>query len=250
MVIPQRPSVRLFVDVQLTPDSVVVILESDAHYLFNVMRRKVGDRVRLFNGRDGEWEGSLTTLTRRKAEVGFLHQTRRQKPEPDLWLVFSPIKRTAIDFVGTKATELGVSCLVPVVTERTVVRRVSLHRLRANAKEAAEQCERLTVPTIEEPTPLVELMARWPQDRLLIFCDERRRAPSLVEVLRPHNKKPNRNSWAILIGPEGGFAETEQKLLHTLPFAVAASLGPNLLRADTAAFAALSLWQATVGSWT
>lgn len=246
----QRPSVRLFVDVQLTSDSAVLISEPDAHYLFSVMRKRVGDCVRLFNGHDGEWEGTLTALTRRKAEVAVLHQTRRQTPEPDLWLVFSPIKRTAIDFVAIKATELGASRLVPVVTERTVVRRVSLHRLRANAKEAAEQCERLTVPIIEEPVPLDELMARWPQDRLLIFCDETRHAPGLVDMLRAQDRKPNHNSWGILVGPEGGFADTEQQLLRALPFTVTASLGPNLLRADTAAFAALALWQATVGSWT
>ncbi|HXV74504.1 MAG TPA: 16S rRNA (uracil(1498)-N(3))-methyltransferase [Sphingomonadales bacterium] len=241
--------IRLFVDVPLAAHAAVALTEADAHYLSSVMRRKAGESVLLFNGRDGEWQGTLAALSRRKAEVALSHQTRLQAPEPDLWLAFAPIKRTAADFAAAKATELGAARLIPVITERTVVKRVNTRRLRANAKEAAEQCERLSVPEVEDASLLKKLLGRWPAERLLAFCDETREAPFLMDALRRRDRKPAENPWAILIGPEGGFTENERALLHGLPFAVPASLGPRLLRADTAAFAAIALWQAALGDW-
>lgn len=243
------PRIRLFVDRPLVDGAGLTLAGAEAHYLANVMRQKPGATVLLFNGRDGEWAGTIETASRKKIEIALSRQTRPQTAEPDLWLVFAPIKRTRIDFVAAKATELGAARLLPVTTERSVVFRVNPKRLWANAKEAAEQCGRLSVPPVEDLEPLKARLARWPKERLLAFCDEERRAPLLSEAVRSRDGKPATKRWAILIGPEGGFTDGERALLRSLPFAVPAALGPRVLRADSAAFAAISLWQAAIGDW-
>jgi 16S rRNA (uracil1498-N3)-methyltransferase len=246
---PPHPRIRLFVDRPLSEGAAFALLGTDAHYLATVMRQKAGAEILVFNGRDGEWGASLQTVSRKAVAAVVGKRTRPQVSDPDLWLVFAPIKRTRIDFVSAKATELGVSRLLPVTTDRTVVTRVNASRLRANAKEAAEQCERLSVPEVEDLQPLKKLLARWPRERLLAFCDESREAPLLTEAALAHDRNPAQRPWAILIGPEGGFTGEEREFLRSLPFAVRAGLGPRLLRADSAAFAAISLWQAAIGDW-
>jgi 16S rRNA (uracil1498-N3)-methyltransferase len=237
--------VRLFVESDLAASAEVPLDPAQAHYLRNVMRRGPGDAVRVFNGRDGEWRASITSLGKGKGALEVEARTRPQAPEPDLWLLAAPIKRTAIDFVAAKATELGASAIQPVFTRRTAVTRVNALRMRANVIEAAEQCERLTVPDVREAAPLAKLLDAWPKDRRILFADESRTGMPIAEALaaeRANMPEP----WAILIGPEGGFAPEELAHIRAVPGVVPVSLGARLLRADTAALAALAVWQAVM----
>jgi|SRR5579871_1652240 len=234
--------VRLFVEQSLHADARVAPSPAQAHYLLHVMRARIGDGVSLFNGCDGEWLARITEATRRDCVLACEHQTQEQSQDDDLWLVFAPIKKAPADYLAQKATELGVSVLQPVVTHRTIVHRVNGGRIRANAIEAAEQSGRLTVPEIRETVDLADLLAAWPRDRNLLFCDESG-APPILEALR----KAPQGSWAVLIGPEGGFDDDERKAIRALPSTVPASLGQRILRADTAALAALAVRQAQCG---
>jgi 16S rRNA (uracil1498-N3)-methyltransferase len=238
-----KPAARLFVDADLGAGQSLALSADHAHYLRNVLRLKEGDTIAVFNGRDGELLASVESFGRNKASVAVLSQSRAQTPESDLWLVFAPIKRARIDFLAEKATELGVSALLPVMTQHTMVDRVNLERLRANAIEAAEQSERLTVPVIHEVQPLERLIAAWNPARRLMLCDETRTAPPAALALA----RESAASWAVLVGLEGGFAERELDALKKLPFVCAVSLGPRVLRADTAALAGLAVLQAVRG---
>ena len=244
---------RLFVVPDLAGGLSVGLEPSQAHYVKSVLRLQPGDIVALFNGRDGEWLGRIDGFGKGWCSVTLFEQHRPQPIEPDLWLVFAPVKRARIDFLAEKATELGVSELRPVITQRTIVDRVNLDRLRANAVEAAEQTERLTVPTLREPETLDRLLARWPAERRLLLCDESGVSPPIAQALqgaRPDSEPDSGyDSWAILTGPEGGFTETELDALKKLPFVCAVGLGPRVLRADTAALAALAVFQALSGDW-
>ena len=237
--------VRLFVEADLGLGLRVAPAEGQAHYLLHVMRAKTGDHVRLFNGRDGEWRARLAEVSKRNCVLECEAQTAAQRAVPDLWLVFAPIKKTPADYLTQKATELGVSRLQPVSTRRTIVSRVNLERMRANAVEAAEQSDRLSVPDIGELTELEKLLAKWPQGRRVLFCDEGGEARPIAEVLSGASGEP----WAVLTGPEGGFDPQERASVRALPFVVPVSLGPRILRADTAALAALTVWQALRGDW-
>ncbi|HEY7610243.1 MAG TPA: 16S rRNA (uracil(1498)-N(3))-methyltransferase [Alphaproteobacteria bacterium] len=239
--------VRLYVEADLTPGAEVPLDPAQAHYLKNVMRRAPGDAVRLFNGRHGEWQAKIAALGKGKGAAAAEAQTRTQAPEPDLWLLAAPIKRTAIDFVAAKATELGVSAIQPVMTRRTAVTRVNVERMHANMIEAAEQCERLSVPEARAAAPLEKVLAAWPARRRLLFCDETRDGRPIAEALADERARMP-EPWAILIGPEGGFAPEELARIRALPGVVPVSLGARLLRADTAALAALAVWQAVMGS--
>lgn len=240
---------RLWVDSPLTADAELALNSADSHYVTNVMRLRAGDALALFNGKDGEWLGKITTAGKRAVGLTLGEQLRVQQSEPDLWLAFAPVKRAQIDFIAQKATELGVSRLLPVKTERTNVSRVNAARLQANAKEAAEQCERLMVPEVCETQSLAELIADWPAGRRLMFCDETLSGGPALEVLQQAAREGDTGPWAVLTGPEGGFSEREHKLLRAQDYALAVTLGPRLLRADTAALAALTLWQAALGDW-
>jgi 16S rRNA (uracil1498-N3)-methyltransferase len=228
-------SIRLHVTAPLHAGAEVAATPAQAHYLATVMRRAVGETLRLFNGVDGEWEARILALRRDRARLGAERQTLAQAPEPDIWLAFAPLKRDATDLVAQKATELGVSALLPVLTERTNAGRVNLERLRAIAIEAAEQCERLTVPRVEEPRRLSALLADWPLDRPLVAAMERAGAPW---------PRPAAGPTALLVGPEGGFAGAELDALQRHPIVTAASLGPRILRAETAVIVGLTLLQA------
>jgi 16S rRNA (uracil1498-N3)-methyltransferase len=239
---------RLFVEAALSAGSEVALSEAQAHYLRHVMRRPDGTTVLVFNGRDGEWQGMFESRGRKAGLVRLEKRTRAQAPEPDIWLCFAPVKRARIDYIAEKATELGVARLQPVLTQRTVVERVNVERLRANAVEAAEQTERLTVPDVRPPQELTRLLADWPAGRRLLLCDETGGGPPIAGVLTGFDATARAAPWAIVIGPEGGFAEAELAALRRLDV-TAVGLGPRILRADTAALAALACWQAMVGDW-
>jgi len=236
---------RLHVDAALGDGLSVAPGDSQAHYLLHVMRAKKGDALRLFNGRDGEWLATISEVSKRGTMLLCRQKIADQSAVPDLWLVFAPIKKTPADYVVQKATELGVRRLQPVLTRRTIVTRVNRERMRANAIEAAEQSGRLDVPDIGEAQPLSALLASWPRDRTVIFCDEAGEAPPIAAALKDGGKSPT----AILTGPEGGFDPAEREVIRARPNVVAVSLGPRILRADTAALAALSIWQSVRGDW-
>jgi 16S rRNA (uracil1498-N3)-methyltransferase len=209
-----------------------------------VLRAKPGNRVLLFNGRDGEWLAEIAQASKRGVAAACLNRTRPQADEPDIWLAFAPVKKTPTDYLVQKAAELGASCLLPVFTRRTIVTRVNLERMAANAAEAAEQSERLTVPDIREAADLDKLLASWPKERRLYFCDESGDAKPLAEAARGAS-----GPAGIITGPEGGFDPAERELLRAQDFVVPVTLGPRILRADTAALAALSVWQSVAGDW-
>jgi 16S rRNA (uracil1498-N3)-methyltransferase len=237
--------VRLYVEASLGPNLRVTPSAEQAHYLLHVMRAKTGERVSLFNGRDGEWRAEIAEVTKRSCTLVCETQTAPQTHAPDLWLVFAPIKKTPSDYLAQKATELGISVLQPVFTRHTIVTRVNLERLRANAIEAAEQSGRTDIPETREPLPLEKLLANWPTERKLLFCDEAGDAPTIAEALKSSRNEP----WAILTGPEGGFDPKERELIRAVPSVVPVTLGQRILRADTAALAALAVWQSLAGDW-
>ncbi|WP_371742256.1 16S rRNA (uracil(1498)-N(3))-methyltransferase [Pseudoruegeria sp. HB172150] len=234
--------IRLFVDHPLAPEHPVPIFRDQAHYLNIVMRMEDGARLLIFNGRDGEFEATIEEIGRRDGTLRVIRQTRPLQMPPDLWLLFAPIKKQRTDFIVEKATELGVARILPVQTEFTNSERIRKDRLQAHAMEAAEQCGGTYVPEVEDLQKLDHLLDEWPEDRNLLFCDE-----SLLGAADPLEGEPGK--WAILIGPEGGFSDTERARLRDLPFARPVSLGPRILRADTAAVAAITLWQSRLGDW-
>ncbi len=217
-----------------------------SHYLAHVLRLAPGTAIALFNGRDGEWRARIESLPKSGAALAVETRLREQQHETDLWLVFAPVKRIPLDFLVQKATELGVSELVPAMTRRTVVDRVRRERMEANAIESSEQCGRLTVPRVREAAPLARILESWPGGRRILLCAESGSAEPIGDVLaRIGPGEP----CAILTGPEGGFEQTELDALRKLPFVTAVGLGPRILRADTAALAALACWQSALGDW-
>jgi 16S rRNA (uracil1498-N3)-methyltransferase len=235
-----RVATRIFVDGALD----VPTLGLDAprtHYLRHVLRLEKGERIAIFNGRDGEYTARIDGFGKNWATLAIEGRRREQASEPDVWFLFAPIKRARLDFMVEKATELGASAIWPVFTRHTIVTRVNNERLRATAIEAAEQCERLTIPKLLTAVPLDEALASWPRERRLILCDESGKGGPIVEVLKGlDTTQPH----AVLTGPEGGFARAELDALHDLPFVTPVGLGPRVLRADTAALAALAIFQA------
>lgn len=243
------PRARLHVAAPLAAGQPVALEEGQAHYLRAVLRLGPGDAVALFNGADGEWRAVIEQLGKRAATLRCAARTRAPRPEPDLWLLFAPLKRTRIAFLVEKATELGVAGLQPVLTRHTAVERVNLERLQAHAVEAAEQSERLTVPEVRPPLALPRLVETWPAGRRLLMCDETGGGPPIAAVLSAVAAEAASTPWAILIGPEGGFEQGELEALRRMKDVTAVGLGPRILRADTAAVAALACWQALVGDW-
>ena len=236
--------IRLFVGVDLKSGGGVEFSREQLHYLINVMRRGVGDHVLVFNGRDGEWSAEIVKAAKRSCLAELRVQTRQQDGVPDLHLLFAPVKKARLDFLVQKATELGVAAIRPVRTAHTNVARVKEERIEANVMEAAEQCGRLTVPEVLSSVSLDQALAEL-GDRRLMFCDEGDGVAPAAKVLAGEECGP----WAVLIGPEGGFSAEERAMLHARPRCVPVSLGPRIMRADTAAIAALTLWQAALGDW-
>lgn len=239
----ERARIRLHVEHPLGPGQAVPLTEAQAHYLFGVMRLGVGARVALFNGRDGEWTAEVARAAKRGGDLACIEQAAPQLNPPDLWLLFAPIKKTRTDFIVEKAAELGAARIIPVQTDFTNSERIRQDRLQAHAVEAAEQCGGTFVPEVSDLVPLAKLLAGWDGARRILWADESLAGPA--ETLAGLAPGP----WAILIGPEGGFSEPERARLRGLPFVTPVSLGPRILRADTAACAALTLWQAALGDW-
>ena len=235
---------RLYVTGDLGAKVAVALDEGQAHYLLHVLRAKCGNLVSLFNGRDGEWLAEITAAAKRGVAATCLKQTQPQAGTPDIWLAFAPVKKTPSDYLVQKATDLGASVLLPVFTRRTIVARINEERMAANAIEAAEQSGRLSVPEIRAGIGFDKLLASWPTERRLFFCDEGGDARPLAEAARDIN-----GPAAILTGPEGGFDPAEREALRSLPFVTPVTLGPRILRADTAALAALAIWQSVRGDW-
>jgi 16S rRNA (uracil1498-N3)-methyltransferase len=236
---------RLFLDADVKAGAEIALDAEQSNYLRNVLRLGGGDAVLVFNGRTGEWRAEISEAGKRKTSLAVREQARPQTPSGDLWYLFAPLKHARLDYMVQKAVEMGVSRLQPVMTRRTQATRVNLERMRANAIEAAEQCGVLGVPEIEEPVALEKLLGAWPDNRRLIFCDEGAAADNPLATLRHVPPGP----LAVLIGPEGGFDETERTRLLKTPNVIAVSLGPRILRADTAAVAALALVQAALGDF-
>jgi len=241
-----KMAARLFVPDPLGGGAEVTLAQSQTHYLAKVMRLAPGAVVGLFNGRDGEWRARIESLAKRGAILDVEARLREQDAASDLRLIFAPLKKAPLDFLVQKATELVVSTLIPAVTRRTVAQRVNRERMLANAIEAAEQCERLTVPDVRAARPLSDVLDAWPAACPILLCAEAGAAEPIQDVLERIGRA---EPCAILIGPEGGFETTELDALHNLPFVTAIGLGPRILRADTAAVAALACWQSTVGDW-
>jgi len=237
--------IRLFIPHDLAPGAELALDHAQSRYLASVMRQGVGDEVALFNGRDGEWRAAITAVTKRAVGLRAESLVRPQAAGPDLDLVVALVKRGRLETIVEKAAELGARRVRPVTTERTNADRARVERLTAIATEAAEQTGRLDVPQVLEPVKLGKLIDGWEAGRRLLFCDEAGDARPILEALQGQAAGP----WAILIGPEGGFSPAERDRLRALPYAVPASLGPRILRADTAAISALSLWQAALGDW-
>lgn len=237
---PPRSTPRLFVDQPLAAGP-LRIDGPQAHYLAGVMRVKAGDPVRLFDDVTGEWLAIVAAAGRRDVSLDVREQLAGREAVPDLWLLAAPLKKGRVDWMAEKACELGVARLVPVITHRTVVDRPKVERLRAHMIEAAEQCGRTALPQVAEPVKLPALLREWPDGRTLYFADELGGAPAR-EVMAP-------GPAAILIGPEGGFDDAERAAIRALPQALGMALGPRILRADTAAAAAVAIWMATAGDW-
>jgi 16S rRNA (uracil1498-N3)-methyltransferase len=240
---PPRSAPRLYVEAALGPDVTVPVEGSAAHYLLSVMRVKEGDTVLLFDGLNGEWAATAQAVRKRDLVLRCVRQTRLPETVPDFWLCAAPIRKGRIDLVAEKACELGVARLVPVLTERAVVDKVNLDRLRSHLVEAAEQCGRTALPELGELIALPRLIEDWPAERTLFFADELGGEPMRVAFAA------NRGPAALLIGPEGGFTTQERDLVRALPAARPIALGPRILRAETAAIAATSCWMALNGDW-
>lgn len=245
-----RPPVatRLYVPQPLGEGGTLGVDHQRAHYLRSVLRLQRGDHVAVFNAEDGEWDAEIEGLGKGWASLALTEQRRAPAPEPDVELVFAPIKRSRLDYLVEKATELGAAKLQPIYTQHTDVSRVNTERLAANAREAAEQCERLHVPEVAEPVGLRALLDAWPTERRILLCAESGRAPPIADVLAQHaGDGALTPPWAIMTGPEGGFHGSELDALRKLPFVAPVGLGPRVLRADTAALTALACWQAWLG---
>src|SRR5579859_5016315 len=238
--------IRLFIPHDLSHGAELALDHGQSHYLASVMRQGVGDEVLLFNGRDGEWRATITVVTKRAVGLRAEALARPQAKGPDLDLVIALVKRSRLETIVEKAAELGARRVRLALTERTNADRARVERLTAIATEAAEQTGRLDVPAVLEPVKLSKLIDGWDAGRRLLFCDEAGDASPILEALSP---QAGGEPWAILIGPEGGFSPAERERLRGLPYAVPASLGPRILRADTAAISALTLWQAALGDW-
>jgi 16S rRNA (uracil1498-N3)-methyltransferase len=236
---------RLFVPQDLAAGAEIEPSAAQAHYLVHVLRLAEGAEILLFNGRHGEWLGRTVSVAKKKITLEAVEQMRPQPPLPDLLYCFAPLKQGRLDYLVQKAVEMGAGALQPVITQHTQVAKPGIERLEANAIEAAEQCGVLAVPPLREPLKLERLLAGWEADRRLVFCDEDAETNNPLAALQAIAEA----KIGLLVGPEGGFSKAERKALRALPFVTAIPLGPRILRADTAAVAALALVQATIGDW-
>jgi 16S rRNA (uracil1498-N3)-methyltransferase len=235
---------RLHIEETLSAGREIALSREQGHYLTGVLRLSAGDAVRVFNGREGEWLAYLATVSKKSVSLRCERHVAEAKLPPDIDYVFAPLKHARLDYVVQKATELGVRRLRPVMTSRTITERVNLDRMRSNVVEAAEQCNLVHVPEVLEPEKLEKVLASWESGRSLVYCDETKTGANPLESL-----KALQMPSAVLVGPEGGFTDEEKKLLESHDFIIGISLGPRIMRADTAAIAVLTLVQALAGDW-
>nr|WP_010393623.1 16S rRNA (uracil(1498)-N(3))-methyltransferase [Paracoccus sp. TRP] len=235
--------IRLFIDHPLAKGQGIELNTDQAHYLSSVMRQSAGDEILVFNGRDGEWLARIERIAKRNGTLIAERQSAPQMNPPDLWLIFAPIKKARTDFIVEKAAEMGAARILPVQTDHTNSERIRQDRLQAHAIEAAEQCGGTFVPEVGELVPLSRLLDGWDTGRRILWADEALAGPAQTLAGLPHGP------WAILIGPEGGWSESERRRLSAMDCVARISLGPRILRADTAAVASLALWQASLGDW-
>ncbi len=240
------PRIRLFVNQEIATRQSIELDAAQSHYLIRVMRQQQGDVITIFNSTDGQWQASISHADKKHCVLHVDQCTRTVSIEPDVWLCFAPVKHQALHNIIEKGTELGVSVFQPVRTERTVVHRLNYEQLQKNAIEAAEQCERLSVPNIQEMVSLPELLQHWDLSRTLFYCDETGKGSPIAQALRP---LPALTPAAFLIGPEGGFTPHEFDSITQHSFATAVTMGPRILRADTAALAALTCYMNLKGDW-
>lgn len=241
----KAPRIRLFVDAPLSQQQDVVCDKLQVNYLLNVMRLGSGAEIAVFNGSDGEWAARLVVAGKRAVNLVPFEMLKPQVSGPDLHYLFAPLKRARLDYMVQKAVEMGAARLRPVITQHCQVKGVNLERMRANGIEAAEQCGLLTIPQIDEVIGLTHLIDGWDESRHMVFCDEGADLSNPLATLRGIES----DSMAVLIGPEGGFSEDERRLLRAQSFVTPLALGPRIMRADTAAVAALSLVNAVLGDW-
>jgi len=236
---------RLYIDAGLREGNEIVLPKEQAHYVANVLRKDEGDVVRVFNGKEGEWRAEIVEIGKRRAELRVMEQLRVPHSAPDIWLCFAPVRKHRNSFIIEKATELGAAKLQPVITARTQFRKLKIDKMRAQIIEAAEQTERLDLPFAEVPISLAEMLSGWDKkNRTLIFADEAGDAKPALGALQDLSAPA-----AILIGPEGGFDDKEREMLRSKPYVTPVSLGPRILRSDTAALSLLTLWQSVQGDW-
>ena len=240
---PPQSTPRLFVESPLADSIELSVSGPQAHYLISVMRMKIGSPIKLFDSISGEWLAEVAIIGKRDLILRVTGQLRAREAVPDIWLLAAPIKKARIDLVAQKACELGVARYQPVITRRTVIERLNMDRLRSHMVEAAEQCGRTVLPDMAEPIKLAALLRAWPTDRILYFADESGGEPFANAAAA------RQGPAAILIGPEGGFDDEERTAIRAHPQSVPISLGPRILRAETAAIAALSIWMASAGDW-
>ncbi|MBC6403936.1 MAG: 16S rRNA (uracil(1498)-N(3))-methyltransferase [Hyphomonadaceae bacterium] len=239
-----RTLVRLYVNAPLSETVEKVLPRNQAHYLGNVLRKTVGDQLRVFNGQDGEWSAEIVTITRKSCQLSICKQLRKPYAAPDIWLLFAPVRKPRTAFIFEKSTELGVSRLQPVITERTQFPKFHPDKMGVQIIGAAEQTERLDLPEVNDTISLAQLLYNWDGSRQIIFADEGGDCAPALDVLQNLGKPA-----ALLIGPEGGFTDREREFLRAKDYVTAVSLGPRVLRADTAAASLLALWQAVRGDW-
>jgi len=235
---------RIYLDGELSAGARFELPRDQAHYLTNVLRLGTGDELRVFNGRDGEWKARVSDVSRKKCVIYMAELLRAPKPSPDIWLCFAPLRKHRNGFILEKGTELGAAVFQPVVTARTQHAKLRLDKMNAQIIEAAEQTERLDLPELKETVDLAKMLDCWPKDRTLIFADEAGDAKPALDVL-----SKLKGPAALLVGPEGGFTDEERALLRDHKFVTPVTLGPRILRADTAALSMLTLWQAAKGDW-
>jgi 16S rRNA (uracil1498-N3)-methyltransferase len=240
---------RLYVETDLDKDAALTLPREPSHYLANVLRMTAGDFVLLFNGRDGEWRASIESSGKKGVSLKCVNQLRDQPPDADLLYAFAPLKHARLDYMVQKAVEMGASALQPVITQHTQVARVNPDRMRANMIEAAEQCGVLALPALYPEKKLLDFLGALETDRLLIFCDEDCSPGNAFATLRDAHRAKSSQKIAVLIGPEGGFSEGERQSIVRFENHARISLGPRILRADTAAVASLALVQAVLGDW-
>ena len=236
---------RLFVPHELRPGVEFEADRAQSHYLAHVLRVAAGGELLVFNGRDGEWLARIAQVAKKGVRLSVAEQTRPQPHAGDLVYAFAPLKAGRLDYMVQKAVEMGAGTLQPIITQHTQVAKPSIEKMEANAIEAAEQCGILAVPSVKAPMKLERLLSEWERDRRLIFCDEDAESDNPLPILRAVEEK----KLGLLVGPEGGFSDDERRMLHALAFVTSIPLGPRILRADTAAVAALALVQATLGDW-